>query len=121
MRRLTLRRVALVLVALLVYAQATVAVAGCTMDRAEMAQSAAHGCCELPMAEPGPLLDSVCVTHCTADLQRFDPPKAIVRAPSPSPVLALPGGGAAPPNICIGAATPGAAVPLRILFQSFLT
>lgn len=120
MRVRIVHRVALCLVAMLVYAQAAVAAAGCTMDRADMAQAAAHGCCELQIVEPGPLLDRVCVAHCTTDLQRFQAAAQIVIAPPPSPVLVVPGPGAAPPGLRNHAHLPALAVPARILFQSFL-
>lgn len=120
MRVRILRRVALCLIALLAYAQAAVAVAGCTMERAEMAQMAAHGCCELQLIEPGPLLDNVCVVHCTNDLQRFEPPAQFVSAPPPAPVLVIQDPGAAPPDSRHHAILPAAVVPARILFQSFL-
>lgn len=120
MRAPTIRQFALALVALLVHAQASVAAAGCSMDRAEMAQTAAHACCELQVVEPGPMLDSVCVAHCTADLQRFEARGALARAASASPVLAVPEPQGGPPQSCGSTAMPVAVVPLRILFQSFL-
>ena len=116
-----IRRIALALIALLVYAQGSVALAACTMDRGEMAQAAAgHDCCDSTGGQSGPQLGNVCLAHCTANLQVFELPVALVRAPADTSVLTLPVAGADLPDPRGDAASPTLAVPPRILFQTFL-
>jgi hypothetical protein len=116
-----IRRIALALIALLVYAQGSVALAACTMDRGDMAQVAAgHECCDTTDDESGPQLGNGCLAHCTADLQLFELPAALVRAPAGTSVLTVPVAGADSPDPRGDAASPTPAVPPRILFQTFL-
>lgn len=117
----TIRRVAVALVALLVYAQGSVALAACKLDRGAMALAAAgHECCDTTDAEPGPQLGNVCLAHCTANLQVFELPMALVRAPADAAVLTVPVADAESPGARGHAASPTPAVPPRILFQTFL-
>jgi len=115
-----IRRIALALIALLVYAQGSVALAACTTDRGDMAQAAAaHECCDTTDDESGPELGNVCLAHCTANLQTFELPVALVRAPADTAVLIAPVAACSPDARGI-AASPTPPVPPRILFQSFL-
>jgi hypothetical protein len=116
-----IRRIALALIALLVYAQANVALAACAMDRGEMAQAAAgHECCAPAGDESGPQLGNGCLAHCTADLQLFELPTTLVRTPADAAVLIAPAADADSPDPRGHATSPALAVPPRILFQSFL-
>ena len=116
-----IRRIALVLVAVLAFAQANVALAACPTERGAMALAAADGgCCDTPQFEPAPQLTNGCVAHCTADLQLSALPLALVRAPADVPVLFVAG---PEPDLPTGAglATPPlVSVPSRILLHSFL-
>jgi hypothetical protein len=115
------RRIALALIALLVYAQGSVALAGCTKNRGDMARAAAgHECCDTTDVQPGPGLVNGCLSHCTADLQLFEPPATLVRAPADTSVLTVPVAGADSPDPRAHAASSTPVVPPRILFQSFL-
>jgi hypothetical protein len=116
-----IRRIALALIALLVYAQGSVALAACKLDRGAMALAAAgHECCDTAADESGSQLGNVCLAHCTANLQVFELPVALVRAPADAAVLIAPVAGADSPDPRIQAASSTRAVPPRILFQSFL-
>ena len=118
MNRRLVRRLAFALIAFLAFAQAGLALAGCTMDRGGMAQMAAGGdcCTSTPQFEPGPQLKNDCVAHCTADLQLPGEPTALVGAPAEVLVLVLPHRAAPYP-----AAPPlPRVIPSRILLHSFL-
>ena len=115
-----LRRIAFALIGLLVYAQASVALAGCLMDRGDMAQAAAlHQCCDTQEDASAPQLGNACVAHCTSDLQLFELPAALVRSPADVAVLWVPTQGASAPDMRALAGLRASAVPPRILFQSF--
>jgi hypothetical protein len=117
----TIRRVAVALIALLVYVQGSVALAACKLDRGAMALAAAgHECCDTTDAESEPQLGNVCLAHCTANLQVFELPMALVRAPADAAVLIAPVAGADSPDPRARAASSTPVVPPRILFQSFL-
>lgn len=123
--RLT-RRVAILLIGLLVFAQASVALAACTLDRGSLSQlmaaSSEMPCtdCDASMSDSGPLYANRCVAHCTADLQLAGMQAALGRSPADVPALLVPrtelragltrGLEAPPPG------TP----PRRILLHSFL-
>ena len=117
------RRVAVVLIALFAFAQGSVALAACAMDRAAMAHSMAaplgEACDGCPAGDSTPV-GAVCVAHCTADLQLAALAYPIVRSPSDAPVLLL----LPIHEYRIGRiacqAPPPHAVPTRILLHSFL-
>ena len=118
MNRRLLRRFAVALIALLAFAQAGVALAGCFMDRGGMANMAMLGdCCNpAPEFEPVPELKNDCLAHCTADLQLSGLPVALVQAPADAPVLLVPLPLATypPPPL------PTPSIPSRILLHSYL-
>ena len=119
-----IRRVALGLVAVLAFAQASVVLAACSMDRGSMASmlEMAQGCgsCE-PQAD-GEVAQSAnrCVAHCTADLQLGGSTVALARSPAYVPVLLLPPvDRLASPHTGLDQVPPGTP-PRRILLHSFL-
>ena len=118
MNRRLVRRLAVALIALLAFAQASVAFGGCFMDRADMAQMAGDSdCCgTTPQFEPLAQLKNDCLAHCTADLQLSGEPAALVRIPADVLVFVLPHRSApyfaAPP--------PPPLIPPRILLHSYL-
>jgi hypothetical protein len=123
MNRRLIRRLALALIAMLAFAQASIALAACSVDRGEMAQMVATGddCCgtaELQAWEAQ--LTNDCVAHCTADLQLSRLPIALVHRASDSAVLLLPHRERGSPPT--GQVEPLAArvIPPRILLHSFL-
>ncbi len=123
MVRVLKRRVALLLIGLLVFSQAAVALAACSMDRGTVAQAMASddacaGCASAPgRAAP---IRSVCMAHCTSDLQLAGIAVAMAAAPADLPVLMV-----ARPELRstprTGLSTPpSGAPPHRILLHSFL-
>lgn len=118
-----IRRLALGLIALLMFAQASVVAAACQMERGTLSQmlQVVEDCGECDThVKPSPQYANRCIAHCTADLQLSVLPVALVRAPADVPVLViahaerrLPGG------LGLEAPPPGAAPP-RILLHSFL-
>jgi hypothetical protein len=69
-----IRRIAILLLAVYAFAQASVALAACGMDRGAMAQAmampAGHGCDDCAgQAGDADSITAACVAHCTADLQ----------------------------------------------------
>lgn len=113
------RRIAIALLALYAFGQASVALAACGMDREAMAQAMAMPAGDACDGCAGPAADSVtaaCVVHCSADLWL---------APDQSEVLAAPmahRGGVAPATFVsppISACLPPGAPPRRILLHSF--
>ena len=120
------RRIALLMLALLAFAQANVASHACTMDRGAMGPGMATGTdkpggdCDAPPATTKSLDANLCAVHCTWDLQAVGVALALVGASGNSPILtvarsretrALRTGLYAPPS---------GAPPLRILLHSFL-
>ena len=117
-----IRRTALCLIAVLAFAQASVVLAACAMDRGTMAPmlGMTEGCggCETDtdIAQAA----NRCVAHCTADLQLPGSMTALVRSPAQAPVLLLPAVHRfASPRTGLDEAPPGAP-PRRILLHSFL-
>ena len=124
MKPALLRRLAFLLLALFGFAQGSVALAACTLDRGTLSTA---------MAAPQPGMQddcdnsamvgvrveaNRCLAHCTADLQVCGDPVALAHAPAPAffmpvvtPHLVMPKGLDVPP--------PGAP-PARILLHSFL-
>jgi hypothetical protein len=113
------RRVALLLIGLLVFAQGAVALAACSMERgmtAHIAMAADEHCadCPSPAAQNG----NLCVAHCTSDLQLAGLTMSLVPGPAQLPVLVVSHPTAFPPT-GLDAPPPGAP-PRRILLHSFL-
>jgi len=128
-RRL-LRRLALALIAFLAFAQASVALAACTMDRGEMGGMAAQanesgaadeGCCaQSSLKFPEAQVANNCFAHCTADLQLTGFSVVLVRVPAATPVLLLPQLESGFPGRALLEALPPPTVTSRILLHSFL-
>lgn len=118
MNRRLIRRIAFVVLALLGFAQASFALAGCVMDRGGMVAMASTGdCCdETPQFEALPQLKNDCHAHCTADLQLMGERAVLVQASADVLVYLLPQRivpyPAAPP--------PARFIPPRILLHSYL-
>ncbi|SRR5712692_2929190 len=123
MNRSLLRRVSLWLIAVLAFAQASVATAACKMDRGSLTPmlAVAHDCgCETQVKPYFPQYANRCIAHCTADLQLSKLPAALVQALADAPVLLLPRvERRVPGSAGLDAPPPGAAPP-RILLHSFL-
>jgi hypothetical protein len=122
MTRILKRRVALLLIALLAFAQGGIAFAACSMERGTMAHMAA----DEPCADAGTAASNapaenanLCVAHCNADLQIGGITLPLVSAPAALPVLAVPRPEAVffPTGLD---APPSGAPPHRILLHSFL-
>jgi len=115
------RRVALLLIGLLVFAQGAVALAACSMERgmtAPIAMTADGHCADCPSPATQARNGNLCVAHCTSDLQLAGLTVSLVRGPVQLPVLVvsrptalLPTGLDVPPS---------GAPPRRILLHSFL-
>jgi hypothetical protein len=117
-----IRRTALMLIALFAFAQASVAVAGCLMDRGSMAASqemAADNGCDCPPADGGGP-SAVCVSHCTADLQLFGQYMAPVVHAAPQHGVLVVHGSDRRLAVAIPYVPPPATPPRRILLHSFL-
>ena len=120
-----LRRVAISLIGLLIFAQASVTLADCPMDRGMLSLTMGTGddypCgdCGTPFSAFGSLYANRCVSHCTADLQLAGLALALVREAAYVPVLVL-----EPPLLDFGLAAlhapPPGQVPRRILLHSYL-
>jgi hypothetical protein len=130
MSRRLLRRFALALIAFFAFAQASVALAACAMDRGEMGAMAAQayesgaadeGCCAQPSLKfPEAQVANNCFAHCTADLQLAGFPVALVQVPAATPVLLLPQPERRSPGRAVLEAPPPPTVTSRILLHSFL-
>lgn len=121
--RRILRRIALALISLLAFAQASVALAACPMERGALAPmlqaGEAWGDCDAEFKPYFPQFANRCVAHCTAELQNAGPAAALLRSPGEPPVLVVPA--AHPPTLHGGlAAPPAGAPPVRIVLHSFL-
>ena len=113
------RLLTLVLLAALGFAQASIALAACELDRGSLAQ-AMESEADCPCAEPSGELTVGCVAHCTADLQLAGAATVIARAPGDTPVLLVVPGEPRQDAREWQAAHPPGGLPARILFQSFL-
>lgn len=119
-----IRRIALALIAMLAFAQASVALAACSMDRGSLAPmlEMSDGCgdCQTHVKPDAPQYANRCVAHCTSDLQLSGSLAALAVHPADVPVLVLPRADVSGvPRAVVHAAPPGA-VPVRILLHSFL-
>lgn len=119
------RQVALLMLAVLGFAQASVALAACAMDRGELAQASApshgmpagHECCD---EEDSPAAAAtLCFAHCTSDLQAFGWAGFAVPAAERVVLVVLPPAVALAPRAAVAEAPPPR-VPPRILLHSFL-
>lgn len=128
MTRRSLRRLAFALLAVLGFAQASVALAACVMDRAALPQmldlpAAAHECCDPSGTPPDarlPLGANACVAQSTADLQAFGVPAVPVPSSSATAVLAVPAWPASRVMESPAGEPMRAGIPRRILLHSFL-
>jgi len=125
MARILRRRVALLMIGLLAFAQGSTAFATCSMERGTaapaMAMAPDEACADCGAATSGASkYPNLCVAHCTSDLQLAGVAASIVRGPADLPVLriARPEIGPAP-RTGLHAPPPGAP-PRRILLHSFL-
>jgi len=117
-----IRRVALWLIATLAFAQASVVLAACAMDRASMAQAmtmAADESCTCGGAEMQTSVTASCVAHCTVDLQVAGLPIALVHGSASAPILLVPIAGV-DPSLTALHTPPPIPLPRRILLHSFL-
>jgi hypothetical protein len=124
MTRSLLRRTAILLSALFLFAQGSIALAACAMDRGSMApvpamEMAADGCdCGAMEANSTPSAN--CVAHCTADLQLPGGAAVLVRAACASAVLHVAAFRDSWIQVVSGRAPPPRGVPPRILLHSYL-
>ena len=121
-----IRRVAILLIGLLAFAQASVSLAACPLERGSLARVVAATSeapcsgCGTAVTEYGPHYANRCVAHCTADLQLAGLPLAIVRGAADSPVLVVAGPERHPAARTGLDAPPPGTPPRRILLHSFL-
>lgn len=117
---------AILVLAALAFAQAGVALAGCSMERGmlagAMSMPAGEGCgaCEMPKQQSAMATSNLCVAHCTADLQQASEAMALVRSPVLTAVLFVaqsPVPSSSPKALT---APPPGAPPHRVLLHSFL-
>src|ERR1041385_2430911 len=87
------RRFALILLALLAFAQVNVALAGCFRDRASMMPASAANSdpgaqcdgCDVPVSKLADHISNACVVHCTSDLQLAGEPFVVVLSAADMP------------------------------------
>ena len=118
-----IRRLSIWLIATLVFAQASVALAACSMERGSLAPmlEMVDGCgCETQFKKDGPQYANRCVAHCTADLQLAGVAVALARSPADAPVLLVPRFDRSPALRAGLDSPPPRTVPPRILLHSFL-
>ena len=121
MSRRLIRRIAVMLIALLAFAHGSLALAACDMDRGSMAQAMAMPDmpdCDGAMGD-APAPGAVCAAHCSSDLQFPGLQLPLVRDAATVPVLVV--------ELrehhfdgSLFAAPPHPAPPRRILLHSFL-
>jgi hypothetical protein len=120
------RRVAMLTLVLLAFAQASVAFSSCSIDRGTMSpvmaadndESGAD--CETPVTETSPQNANLCLLHCTWDLQVAGVAVALLRSPADLPILTVALPRAVPAPRTGLHAPPSGAPPHRILLHSFL-
>ena len=123
MSRRLIRRIAFCLIALLGFAQGTVALAACVMERGAPMQMDSAGdatCCDEDGGTVGSMPSNACVAHCTADLQIPSVQVVLVRAPANAPILLV---ARLRQDALIHAVVevpPPHGIPPRILLHSFL-
>jgi hypothetical protein len=119
MSRRSIRRIAILVLGLLAFAQAGMTLAECSMDRGSMAQAMT-----MPADEPcdccpteGASVTAVCVAHCTADLQLTGAAPDIAATPAVQGSAALPIARFRSEPVL--AYLPPGTLPRRILLHSF--
>jgi hypothetical protein len=119
-----IRRVSIWLIAMLAFAQASVAIAACTMDRGSLApmleMTGDCGDCKTQVKPDAPQYANRCVAHCTSDLQLSGSLAALAVHPAEVPVLLLPRAEVYRVPRADAHVSPPGAVPVRILLHSFL-
>lgn len=122
MKRSLLRRTALLLTAFLLFAQGSIALAACAMDRGAMApamEMPADAQCDCGEMQLNSSPSANCVAHCTADLQVAGGAAVFVGAPL-VPALHVVAFPDSTIRIAVAKAPPPRSVPSRILLHSFL-
>lgn len=117
-----IRRAAAMLIALFLFAQGTVVLAACAMDRASMAQAmtmASNEACTCGGTEMKTSVTASCVAHCTVDLQQAGLPVALVHGSASAPILLVPVPDLDPGRTALHT-PPLVPLPRRILLHSFL-
>ena len=128
MNRQLIRRLAVALIASFAFAQVSVALAACAMDRGEMGSmmasesgTADDGCCTPDSVRtPEAQVSNSCFAHCTADLQVTGFPLVLVQAPAAAPALLVPQLERGVPERAVLEAPPPPTRTSRILLHSFL-
>lgn len=119
-----IRRVSIWVIAVLAFAQASVAIAACSMDRGSLVPmlEMSEGCgdCKTEVKPDAPQYANRCVAHCTSDLQLSGSLAALSVHPAEVPVLVLPHAAVYRVPRGIAQASPSSAPPVRILLHSFL-
>jgi hypothetical protein len=119
-----IRRVSIWLIAMLAFAQASVAIAACSMDRGSLASmlemSSDCGDCKTEIKLDAPQYANRCIAHCTSDLQLSGSFAALAVHPADVPILVLPRAEAYHVPRVVADVSPPGAVPVRILLHSFL-
>lgn len=123
MRPRMIRRVALVAVLLLGFAQSAIALAGCIMERGTPMQmsSAGEACdCDAQGMTGEQSSVNVCIAHCTADLQIAGLPIVLVRSPGEATVFTVPPSMEHEVSRLAIDVPPPRSIAARILLHSFL-
>lgn len=115
-----IRRVSIWLIAMLAFAQASVAIAACSMERGSLAPmlEMADGCGDCEAQDPQ--YANRCVAHCTSDLQLSGSLAVLAVHPADVPLLVLPRAEVYGVPRAVARLSPRGAVPVRILLHSFL-
>lgn len=123
MTRTLIRRMAMLLIAMLGFAQASIAFADCPMERASIAHmvsmSPDESCEDCASSLTGPVYANRCAAHCATDAQLTSSPVTLVRGVAEAPVFVLPPIVLPAPKRGLEAPPPGTP-PRRILLHSFL-
>lgn len=120
------RGVAILVLTLLAFSQASVPFHACAMDRGAMNAAMASGSdktgdgCEAAIAGQSPQDANLCVLHCTSDLQTAGASIALIGASNDPPLLAVVRAYAAPESQTGLLTPPAGAPPHRILLHCFL-
>jgi len=116
----------MLVLALLAFAQESVAFSSCSMDRGTMNTAMAAGNdksgadCEGSVTDAVPQNANLCALHCTWDLQVAGVAVALLRSPADLPILTVALSHTAPAPRTGLHAPPSGAPPHRILLHSFL-
>jgi hypothetical protein len=119
-----IRRVSIWLIAMLAFAQASVAIAACSMERGSLApmleMAGDCGDCQPQVKADAPQYANRCVAHCTFDLQLSGSLAVLAVHPAQVAVLVLPRVETYRVPRAVAELSPPRAVPVRILLHSFL-